>query len=80
MADSGEGTGLPVLLRHVERLGDVSMLYVDVGNNPNVITVRAEGSVKPPTGTKMTLRLLPDRLHVFDSKGIACKRTVELPT
>jgi multiple sugar transport system ATP-binding protein len=42
--------------------------------------VRAEGSVRPPTGTAMTLRLLPDRLHLFDTAGLACQRVVELPT
>jgi multiple sugar transport system ATP-binding protein len=81
VADTGDGAGLPVLLRHVERLGDVSLLYVDLGNvRPSVLTVRAEGSVRPPTGTRMTLRLLPERLHLFDSQGMACQRTVELPT
>ena len=81
IADTGEGAGLPVLLRHVERLGDVSLLYVDLGKAyPKVLTVRAEGSLRPPTGTAMTLRLLPDRLHLFDTAGVACQRTVELPT
>jgi multiple sugar transport system ATP-binding protein len=81
VGDTGGGAGLPVLLRHVERLGDVSLLYVDLGNvRPSVLTVRAEGSVRPPTGTRMTLRFLPERLHLFDNKGMACPRTVELPT
>jgi multiple sugar transport system ATP-binding protein len=81
VGDSGAGAGLPVLLRHVERLGDVSLMYVDLGKAaPTVLTVRAEGSVRPPVGTKMTLRLLPERLHLFDTAGLACQRTVELPT
>jgi multiple sugar transport system ATP-binding protein len=81
VGDSGAGAGLPVLLRHVERLGDVSLMYVDLGKAaPTVLTVRAEGSVRPPVGTKMTLRLMPDRLHLFDGAGLACQRTVELPT
>jgi multiple sugar transport system ATP-binding protein len=80
VSDEGAGTGIRVLVRHVERLGDVSLFYVDYGNVPRVLTVRVEGSVRPAAGHGLTLRLLPERLHLFDGSGKACRRTVELPT
>jgi multiple sugar transport system ATP-binding protein len=80
VSDQGEGAGLPVTVKHVERLGDASLLYVDVGTGgPAVFTVRVEGSTRPQGGTRLTLRLLPNQLHLFDSSGQACKRTVDLP-
>ncbi len=80
VGDEGEGTGIRVMVRHVERLGDISLFYVDYGNAPTVLTVRVEGSVRPAAGHGLTLRLLPRRLHLFDGNGKACERTVELPT
>jgi multiple sugar transport system ATP-binding protein len=80
VGDDGAGTGIRVMVRHVERLGDISLLYVDYGNAPTVLTVRVEGSVKPAAGHGLTLRLLPERLHLFDGSGKACQRTIELPT
>ena len=44
------------------------------------MTVRIEGSARPAVGTALTLRLLPQHLHLFDSAGIACRRTSELPS
>jgi multiple sugar transport system ATP-binding protein len=79
VGDEGAGTGIRVMVRHVERLGDVSLLYVDYGTAPTVLTVRVEGSVKPAAGHGLTLRLLPERLHLFDAAGKACPRSVELP-
>ncbi|OYU68414.1 MAG: hypothetical protein CFE45_42900 [Burkholderiales bacterium PBB5] len=79
VADSGEGTGLPATLLHVERLGDSSLLYVNVGAGFPTLTVKVEGSVSRPAGTALTLRLLPDQLHLFDAAGQACQRTVDLP-
>jgi multiple sugar transport system ATP-binding protein len=78
VADQGAGASLPITMRHVERLGDVSLLYVQVGDM--LFTVRVEGSARPAVNTSMTLRLLPEHLHVFDAAGIACQRSVELPT
>jgi len=80
VADTGEGAAFPVALRHVERLGDASLLYVDyAGSGSNSMTVRVEGSVRPAVGTPLTLRLQPQHLHLFDGAGLACRRTVELP-
>jgi multiple sugar transport system ATP-binding protein len=80
VADHGEGAALPAKLLHVERLGDSSLLYVDVGAGLPTLTVKVEGSVSRPAGTALPLRLLPDQLHLFDSAGQACARTVDLPT
>jgi multiple sugar transport system ATP-binding protein len=79
VADTGEGAALPATLLHVERLGDASLLYVNPGAGLPTMTVRAEGSVTSPAGTSLTLRLLPEALHLFDGAGQACARTVELP-
>jgi multiple sugar transport system ATP-binding protein len=81
IGDEGEGSPLPSTVLHVERLGDVSLLYVDVaGGPPGGLTVRVEGSVRPAPGTRLTLRLRAEHLHLFDSAGLACHRTVDLPT
>ena len=42
-------------------------------------TVKVEGSAALTAGSALTLRLIPDQMHLFDSQGIACHRTVELP-
>ena len=80
VADAGEGTGLPATLLHVERLGDSSLLYVNVGAGLPTLTVKVEGNTSRAAGSALTLRLLPEQLHLFDSAGQACQRTVELPT
>ncbi len=80
VADTGEGAGLPVIVTHVERLGDVSLLYVTAeGAAKGPLTVRMEGSARPDPGTRLTVRLRPHDLHVFSSEGVACPRTVDLP-
>ena len=80
VGDSGEGAGLPATLLHVERLGDSSLLYVNVGAGLPTMTVKLDGSVSRAAGSALMLRLMPGQLHVFDSTGQACQRTVELPT
>ena len=89
IADTGEGAGLQVALKHVERLGDVSMLYVDQADSQSqspspspsqTMTVRVERSARSAVGAVLTLRLLAQHLHLFDSAGLACRRTSELPS
>jgi multiple sugar transport system ATP-binding protein len=80
VADTGEGSSLAVSLRHIERLGDSSLLYVDTGTGgPATFTVRMEGSVVRAEGEKITLRLLADQVHLFDTQGTARPRTVKTP-
>ncbi|WP_298235153.1 ABC transporter ATP-binding protein [uncultured Azohydromonas sp.] len=80
VADEGEGAPLPASLLHVERLGDTSLLYVDAGPGLDALTVRVEGAAARAPGARLTLRLRAERLHLFDAAGLACRRTVELPT
>jgi multiple sugar transport system ATP-binding protein len=75
----GPGVALDSAVQHVERLGDVTLLYVEVPGADEMLTIRVEGSTSPSAGTALALRLLPEHLHVFDGQGMACTRTVELP-
>ena len=79
VADTGDGAAPPASLLHVERLGDSSLLYVNVGPGLPTMTVKMDGSVSRAAGSALTLRLVPEALHLFDRAGQACVRTVELP-
>ena len=83
-----EGAGLPVRVRHLERLGESSMLYLDpqaaAASSAAValplMTLRIEGHAIQGAGQSMQLRLRPEQCHLFDAAGQAFARTVELPT
>jgi multiple sugar transport system ATP-binding protein len=77
--DSGEGSKLHVKLRQMERLGDESLLYLDVAPDAPLVTLRVEGAATQAPGTAITLRLRPEQCHLFDANGKAFKRSVELP-
>jgi multiple sugar transport system ATP-binding protein len=74
----GEGTAVAASLQHIERLGDSSLLYVQIPGQA-IATVKVEGSASLAAGSALTLRLQADQLHLFDSAGLACHRTVQLP-
>jgi hypothetical protein len=38
-----------------------------------------EGSIVRAEGEKITLRLMPDQVHLFDTQGMARPRTVKTP-
>jgi multiple sugar transport system ATP-binding protein len=50
IADEGDGCPLSVTLQHVERLGDSSLLYVNVGTGFPVMTVKVEGAASRTVG------------------------------
>jgi multiple sugar transport system ATP-binding protein len=75
----GVGTNVTGHLQHIERLGDSSLLYVQMGEGQAVTTVKVEGSATTHAGTSLNLSLMPEQLHLFDSQGMACHRTVDLP-
>jgi multiple sugar transport system ATP-binding protein len=74
----GDGAQIDAQLKHIERLGDSSLLYVQI-ENQTIATVKVEGSASLVAGCHLSLRLIPEQLHLFDSQGIACHRTVLLP-
>jgi multiple sugar transport system ATP-binding protein len=75
----GEGSPLHVKLFQMERLGDTSLLYLTVAEGAPLVTLRLDGYAPQSTNDPVTLRLRPEQCHLFDSKGIAFRRTVELP-
>jgi multiple sugar transport system ATP-binding protein len=79
LTSSGAGSNVAGHVQHLERLGDSSLLYVQMGAGQAVTTVKVEGSATTSAGTSLNLCMLPDQMHLFDSRGAACQRTVELP-
>jgi multiple sugar transport system ATP-binding protein len=77
--DTGEGSPLHTRLRQMERLGDSSLLYLDVAPDAPMATLRLEGYAMQSPGATVTLRLRPEHCHLFDAQGEAFQRTVELP-
>jgi multiple sugar transport system ATP-binding protein len=75
----GSGASLPARVQHVERLGDSSLLYVELGSAQALATVKVEGSATQSTGATVHLYLQPEQLHLFGPQGLACPRTVSLP-
>jgi multiple sugar transport system ATP-binding protein len=80
VANEGEGCALPATLLHMERLGDSSLLYVNVGTGIPTLNVKVEGSANTAVGERLTLRLMPEQLHLFDAAGKACERPIVLPS
>ena len=79
LTSAGTGSNVSAHLQHIERLGDSSLLYVQMGEGQAVTTVKVEGSASTHAGTSLNLCMMPDQMHLFDSQGMACQRTVELP-
>ena len=80
IANEGEGCALPATLLHMERLGDSSLLYVNVGTGIPTLNVKVEGSANTAVGERLTLRLMSEQLHLFDAAGQACERPIVLPS
>ncbi|HEY0845597.1 MAG TPA: sn-glycerol-3-phosphate ABC transporter ATP-binding protein UgpC [Noviherbaspirillum sp.] len=67
LCDAGEG--IPALVHAVERLGDISYVYLkaDASNEP--LVVRADPERDYEIGQHLHLKVTPSRLHVFDEHG-----------
>jgi multiple sugar transport system ATP-binding protein len=76
---TAEGSNVAGHLQHIERLGDSSLLYVQLGASQAMTTVKVEGSDTTLSGSSLNLCMQPDQMHLFDSQGMACHRTVALP-
>ncbi|MGY0196181.1 ABC transporter ATP-binding protein [Leptothrix sp. BB-4] len=77
--DEGVGASLHASVRQLERLGDSSMLYLDIAADAPMATLRVEGHSGANAGDRITLRVRAEHCHVFDAGGQAFRRTVQLP-
>jgi multiple sugar transport system ATP-binding protein len=75
----GPGSPLNVSVRQLERLGESSMLYLDIAPDAPMVTLRVEGHSHASAGDRVTLRLRPEQCHLFNAAGDAFRRTVDLP-
>jgi multiple sugar transport system ATP-binding protein len=77
--DVGAGSPLHAKVRQMERLGDSSMLYLDIAPDAPMVTLRLEGYAGHSAGERITLRVRPEHGYLFDAAGLAFERTVQLP-
>jgi multiple sugar transport system ATP-binding protein len=78
--DDGEGCKLHMKMRQMERLGDESLLYLEIGADAPLVTLRLEGHATQAPGAAVVARLPAEQCHLFDGAGKAFRRTVALPT
>ena len=71
---------LPARVAHIEKLGEASLLYLDLGGGAPIITLKLEGTTAHKMGDAIRLQVNAQDLHLFDSTGEALTRTVSLPT
>jgi multiple sugar transport system ATP-binding protein len=79
VGDEGPGAALHTKVRQMERLGEASMLYLDVAPDVPMVTLRLEGYATQSAGDRVTLRIRPEQCYLFDARGQAFRRTVDLP-
>ncbi|MCP4380926.1 MAG: ABC transporter ATP-binding protein [Hyphomicrobiales bacterium] len=58
----------------VEKLGEVTLLYVNCGNPDEPILAKLDGIANIKRGETVSLAAAASDIHVFDEKGIAFKR------
>ncbi|MEC5163186.1 multiple sugar transport system ATP-binding protein [Janthinobacterium sp. CG_23.3] len=70
---SHDAGGIPATVHAVEKLGDISYLYVAVAGADEPLVVRADPETDWAQGQAVFLTVTPPRLHVFDQQGRACR-------
>lgn len=70
---------LPARVAHVEKLGEASLLYLDMPDGLPTVTVKVEGTTRAMPGEPLAIQFNPQDVYVFDAQGHALPRTVELP-
>jgi multiple sugar transport system ATP-binding protein len=79
LAAPGADNRLNGRISHIEKLGEASLLYVELDEGLPVITVRVDGTARERVGEIVGVQLPVDRIHVFDADEQACARTLDLP-
>ena len=70
---SHDAGGIPATVHAVEKLGDISYLYVAVAGADEPLVVRADPETDWAQGQAVFLEVAPGRVHVFDEQGRACR-------
>jgi multiple sugar transport system ATP-binding protein len=70
---------LPARVVHIEKLGEASLLYLDLGAGIPAITLKVEGTTSALISDAVRVQVAAEDLHVFDAAGEALTRTVSLP-
>ncbi len=78
-ADTGPNT-LAARVVHIEKLGEASLLYLELSHGTPTITLKVEGTTQLQAGENVRVRVPAEDLHLFDASGEALARTVSLPT
>ena len=80
LADSDHSpNSLPARVVHIEKLGEASLLYLEITPDTPTITLKLEGTTGIRTGENIHLQVDAADLHLFDDQGEALTRTVSLP-
>jgi len=70
---------LPGRISHIERLGEASLLYIELDAGLPLVTLKVEGTTALSIGNTVGVSAPPEKLHLFNADGDAYTRTVELP-
>ncbi len=54
---------------YIEQLGEVQLVYVDIGRGDQPLTAKLPGNVEVRRGTTLRLAANPQDLHIFDQNG-----------
>jgi multiple sugar transport system ATP-binding protein len=76
---AGDGPVLQLWLRHMERLGDSSLLYLEAGPDAPLVTLRLDGAAEHRPGARLSLLVRAEHCHLFDARGRAFERSARLP-
>jgi len=57
--------GIPILIRLVEPLGSDTLIHFDVAGTSAI--ARVDPALKPKVGDRLSLRPMPDKVHLFDT-------------
>jgi len=79
LTTAGAPNSLTMRIKHIEKLGEASLLYVEADGLP-LMTVRVDGTTTLKTGENVALHMPAGLIHVFDADEQACERTVDLPS
>ncbi|MER2535796.1 MAG: sn-glycerol-3-phosphate ABC transporter ATP-binding protein UgpC [Rhizobiaceae bacterium] len=69
IADSAEATLFEGTVDYVEQLGEVTLVYLDIGREGQPLTAKLPGAAEVARGTVLRLTASPADLHIFNADG-----------